>query len=212
MDGPATLGVDVARHGSAETVLQIVRGGRLERTIARRGQDLMATAGDIAALIRDNAVIAENVRIDDCGVGGGVVDRLLELGLYVEGVNVGEAATDSERFFNLRSEVYWSMRERFREGAIAIPPDDAALLRELCAPRYRPDSRGRIKLEGKDETVKRLGYSPDRADALALALGALRDATIESTSRGAPDSISSTAASIRGVGFGRSLSISQRRR
>lgn len=30
---------------------------------------------------------------------------------------------------------------------------------------------GKIKLESKDETRKRAGHSPDRSDAVALALG-----------------------------------------
>ncbi len=38
--------------------------------------------------------------------------------------------------------------------------------------RYEFTPNGKIKLEGKDETRKRLGRSPDRGDAVALAVGA----------------------------------------
>ncbi len=41
----------------------------------------------------------------------------------------------------------------------------------MSACTYQFDQRGRIKLDGKDEIRKRLGRSPDRADAVALALG-----------------------------------------
>jgi len=42
-------------------------------------------------------------------------------------------------------------------------------VKQLIAPRWRPDSAGRIQVEKKDETKKRLGRSPDDADALLLA-------------------------------------------
>jgi hypothetical protein len=52
-------------------------------------------------------------------------------------------------------------------------PNDALLLRQLGEIRYRYDSRGRLKLESKDDLKKRGQPSPDRADALALAFAPL---------------------------------------
>lgn len=40
---------------------------------------------------------------------------------------------------------------------------------ELTAMKFKYTSAGKIALEPKDEMKKRLGYSPDLADALALA-------------------------------------------
>jgi hypothetical protein len=65
--------------------------------------------------------------IDVPGVGGGVVDRLVELELPVVPYNGGEAPIDKERFVNARAEDYWTLRERFEQGEIDIDLDDDKL-------------------------------------------------------------------------------------
>jgi hypothetical protein len=40
---------------------------------------------------------------------------------------------------------------------------------QLTAPKYHLDSSGRIVVESKDDTRKRINRSPDDADALLLA-------------------------------------------
>lgn len=52
-------------------------------------------------------------------------------------------------------------------------PDVELLTADLSAQRYEFTQDGRIKLESKDETRKRAGHSPDRSDAVALALGSV---------------------------------------
>lgn len=85
---------------------------------------------------------------------------------------VGRPAREGDRFLNLRAELYWGLRERAAAGRLVLPQDDL-LLRQLGELRYRYDSRGRLKLESKDELKKRGVPSPDRADALALAFAPL---------------------------------------
>lgn len=56
-------------------------------------------------------------------------------------------------------------------AALAIEvalPDDEALLAELSALRYSFNARGKIKVEEKDAARRRLGRSPDLADAAVL--------------------------------------------
>jgi hypothetical protein len=50
---------------------------------------------------------------------------------------------------------------------LALPPDQE-LLSDLTAARWSPTAQG-IKIEPKEDLVKRLGRSPDCADALVLA-------------------------------------------
>jgi hypothetical protein len=166
--GPDTMGLDIARFGSDETV--DVRGDGLRFRVERvvQGQDLMQTAGHAKAAI-NAGIEPKNVRVDDTGLGGGVTDRLREQGHMVSAINFGASATDEEKHLNARTELFWSLRERFREGTIAIDPADRKLLRDLSVLRYKMTSKGQHKLEEKAEAKRRLGYSPDRADALALA-------------------------------------------
>jgi hypothetical protein len=80
---PLVLGVDVARFGSDRTVLAVRRGNVVRVAQSFGGRDLMQTTGAVTELAR--ALTAEHGRkptvvVDDVGLGGGVTDRLRELG------------------------------------------------------------------------------------------------------------------------------------
>ncbi len=53
-------------------------------------------------------------------------------------------------------------------GEVSLPDDDD-LRADLSALRYLFTQDGRIQIENKDEVRRRLGRSPDRGDAVALA-------------------------------------------
>jgi len=165
--GPDTLGVDVARFGTDRTVIAHRCGGwvRIVKTISSSATT--QTAGEVMALQRQTGRPTANV--DGVGVGGGVVDLLREHGAPVEDMQAGGGARETERFLNARAEWYWALRERFESGDIDIDPDDDQLAAELGAIRFEYDSRGRIKIESKDDMAARGMHSPDRADALMLA-------------------------------------------
>ena len=57
--------------------------------------------------------------------------------------------------------------QRSDEQAVYLPKIED-LAAELCVVNKKYDSAGRLQLEEKDEIKKRLGRSPDMADALAL--------------------------------------------
>jgi hypothetical protein len=127
----------------------------------------MQTAGRVVDAVRRHSPAA--VRVDEIGVGAGVLDRLRELGTQgVTGVNVAQRASRPEHFANLRAELYDGLRERFQQGRIAIP-DDQALVAELASLKYSFTSSGQVRLEGKEDLRSRGLPSPDRADALMLA-------------------------------------------
>ena len=118
--------------------------------------------------------------IDVVGLGSGVYDRLNELKKEVVPVNVGEAASGHEEggeesknvYFNLKAQIFYALRDKFKpvngKSMVSIP-NDARLIEELKEIRYTFDSRKRRRIEGKEQMKKRLGRSPDKADALALS-------------------------------------------
>jgi hypothetical protein len=170
------VAADIARFGEDETVIMRREGGWV-RTYRAPEADTMATAGHIAKAMRDIDDEADKndwvtAVIDVPGVGGGVVDRLIELDLPVTPYNGGEAPIDKERFVNARAEDYWSLRERFEQGEIDIDPDHDKLAAQLGSFKWTVDSRGRIKIESKDDMRKRGLPSPDRADTVAMAFSA----------------------------------------
>ena len=118
----------------------------------------------------------------------GVVD-LAEFDLPVVPYNGGEAPIDKERFVNARAEDYWTLRERFEQGEIDIDPDDDKLAAQLGSIKWGIDSRGRVKIESKDDMRKRGLPSPDRADAMAIAFAASANAAPMNVESHASESI-----------------------
>jgi phage terminase large subunit len=168
IDTAGAYGVDVATTGGDRTVIYHDRAGMLRKAGERRGQDTMATAGQVARLLGDHP--AASAAVDVIGVGAGVHDRLSEQGLSVRRFNAAEAAYDRERFVNRRAEAYWSLRESLERGTVDLDPFDDDLAAQLGAIKWKTDSRGRIQIESKADMRKRLGgVSPDHADAAVIA-------------------------------------------
>lgn len=167
--GERTLGVDVARYGTDQTVI-IARAGDHARVLNTwQGQATTATTGQV--IHAQQTHIADAINVDGVGVGGGVVDMLREQGYPVTDMQAGSGARDTGKFANARAEWFWGLRERFEQGDIDIDPNDDELATQLGQIRFEYTSRGQIKIESKDDMLKRGVTSPDRADALAIAYG-----------------------------------------
>lgn len=161
-------GVDVARFGSALTALAKRKGNRLvEEVKVWSGKDTMQVSGLIQMEYEEAEEKPEEILIDVIGIGAGVVDRCSELGLPVRGINVAETGAVKEQYMRLRDELWFRAREWLSAKDCAMP-DDADLIAELTAPKYKITSSGKIQIESKDEMQKRGVMSPDRADAFCL--------------------------------------------
>ena len=165
---PVILGVDVARFGDDRSVIFRRQGLASWLEGSWRGMDTMLLSNRVAGLIV--RLKPDAVFVDEGGVGGGVVDRLRQLGHKVIGVNFGTKATNP-MYANKRSEMWCLMRDWLvgedGEGCGALP-DDNELRDDLIGPEYGHDKLGRIMLEQKEDMKKRGLSSPDVADALAL--------------------------------------------
>lgn len=161
---PFVVSCDVARFGSDETVIAVRKGNHVRIVERYHGQDTMQTAGAIIRVVQQNP--GAKIVVDDDGLGGGVTDRLKELGHRVTPFRAAAAPIDKQGYPNARSEMWFSLSERLPE--LDLDPDDQ-LAADLTAPKYKLDSQGRRVVEKKEETKKRLGRSPDRADAVLMA-------------------------------------------
>jgi hypothetical protein len=126
--------------------------------------------GEVAAYVPAGGRTCR-LAVDEIGLGAGVLDRLREQRLPVVGFNSSRAPTnpaDVERFANRRAAAYWHLRELLEQGRIALPPDKE-LHDELSATQWKVNSGGRVLIEDKEGLTVRLGRSPDRADAVAMA-------------------------------------------
>ncbi|MEE8469790.1 MAG: hypothetical protein V3S51_00495, partial [Dehalococcoidia bacterium] len=169
-EGTAILGVDVARGGADSTVIYRRQGGVARKVWKAQGRSLMETAGKVRELAEEDMAVSAVV-IDDVGLGGGVTDRLREVGLpkrvrLVPFIGWGKPR-DAKRFFNAVAEAWWHMRGAFRDGIIDIE-DDKPLISQITTRRYTLQSDRTVRLESKGVMKLRGGRSPDEADALAM--------------------------------------------
>lgn len=102
----------------------------------------------------------------DAGCGGGVIDRVRQLGFCVTEVPFGSAPVKAGQYANKRAEMWGEMAAWLKAGG-ALPPG-GELRADLCAPVYDFDVAGRLRLEPKEKIKERTGRSPDLGDALAL--------------------------------------------
>jgi phage terminase large subunit len=168
-DAAVVIGVDVARFGSDETVICERVGQRIRILEHYVGKATTHTSGRVMhwASRHEHA----RVVVDDPGVGGGVTDQLRAAGMDVTAFNGAEAAHRPLQFPNRRSELWLEAAAQLEDLDL---DDDDQLAADLTSPKYGYDLKLRRVVEKKDETKKRLGRSPDRADAVILTLVAPR--------------------------------------
>lgn len=172
------VSIDPARFGNDRTVLIVRQGRNLLHAEVHGHQDTMKTVGQAINLRR---------RYDACGIWvgvagfAGIADRLREQGEHVVEVVEGGAAPrkskDDEFQPHLVRDAMWFEGRKWlrdEEPSFAGIDKDVAddLAGELSAIKFTFDSSGRLKVESKEELKKpkRLGRSPDVADAVLISL------------------------------------------
>lgn len=163
------LGVDVARFGDDRTVMFKRQGRATFVPRVYRGLDTMQVAGESAAIIDDWHPAA--VFVDQTGVGGGVVDRLRQLGYEVIGVDSAGKPLTPGKYADRRAEMWCLAAEWICEGGGALI-DDQELATELSAPTYWFDKNNHKRVESKKDLKARGLKSPDKADAFTLTFAA----------------------------------------
>ena len=80
-------------------------------------------------------------------------------------MNVGQPALEQSRFVNIRAEAYWRFREWLKKGGKLCACHRDEWLTQLPKIKYKPDSKGRLRIMSKDEMRGHGIDSPDVADA-----------------------------------------------
>jgi hypothetical protein len=163
--GRLAAGLDVAGPGEDETVLVITEADGIVCQHAWADQD---PRGAVVAALAPYRQRLDVVNVDAAGIGYYLAKHLQDLGYPVRPVNVGERASDRERYMNLKAELYWGLRQRFQAGEVAGLTDEPTI-GQLAGIRYRHTARGQVEIERKEDARKRGVKSPDRAEAVMLA-------------------------------------------
>jgi hypothetical protein len=172
--GRLKMGVDVAGMGRNMTVFCKRKDEIVFTFDVYAKSSHMVTAGRIKNIL-EGEYGAISI-IDTIGEGAGVYSRLEEQGVggavsckFSESAQGMKDKTEGYEFVNMRAFLYWCIRDWLNpafDSKACLPPDDE-LMEELTSIEYQFQSNGKIQIESKDEIVKRIGRSPDKADALA---------------------------------------------
>lgn len=173
---PLVIGCDVARFGDDDTAFLLRRGPCALHAECHNGWSTAASAVRLKALCEQFRPPWQQARqvpcmIDEGGLGAGVVDQAG--GYLFHGVSSAQKAFEEARFPNRRSELWFGTADLARAGLVDLSrlPGDVReqLRRQLLAPKYTLDAKGRSVVEPKDKTKETLRRSPDLADSFNLA-------------------------------------------
>lgn len=187
------IGCDVARFGDDKTVICYRIDEKAEIYGKRRGQDTMKTADDILRLGLDLVnrydLNSENddpipVKVDDGGVGGGVVDRLRqvkrnnpELYWWLEVYPVKFGQKIQHKYYDDTTTYMMSVVKKLLqphdENGKSKPielilPNDDHLVGQLSGRKYNMTDSGKLRVESKKVMKDRGLTSPDEADSILL--------------------------------------------
>lgn len=171
-------GVDVG-GGEAETIVYICESKTHTFKIiamgAWRGQD---TRGEVVRFLSPYRNRLRSVRVDATGIGHNFGLHLQDERFPVERILVGRPCQSSpqmgeddpaRRFVNLKAQYYQVLADALERDEVHGLRDDLTI-GQLAGIIYEVDSHGRTKIESKETARARGIPSPDRADALMLAL------------------------------------------
>jgi hypothetical protein len=178
----SALGVDPSRGGDDETAIAIRFNDWIAPLHLTKGK--YVEDGDAVRDIIHNLRIGNpQINIDVVGVGSSPYDSCKKMGWTVVAINGGASATDRNnkpitdrtgllRFRDMNAMLAWRLMESLDpqyNPTLMLPPDPK-LKAELCSIRRSSIDGGVVSIESKKEVKKRLGRSPDRADAVKYAL------------------------------------------
>jgi phage terminase large subunit len=156
------LGVDVARMGDDRSVIAPRQGLVCFKPKIFRNVNSSQLAGHVA--MAEDKWQADGVIVDGTGgYGSGVIDKLNDLGRHAFDCQFA-GSPFNPKYANKRAEILYEFAEWIKlGGALPYIPE---LVAELTTPTFSFQG-DKILIEPKDSIKKRLGRSPDLADAYA---------------------------------------------
>ena len=183
------IGCDVARFGSDRTVIGHKVDAKVELPHNVQGHDTMKTADKIIeigeGLVRRYKWTGKiPVKVDDGGVGGGVVDRLRQLKrsdparfFWLEVFPVKFGTRIKNKFYHDSTSYMMGVVKKLlapiddegnKKPIELILPKDDNLAAQLSSRKYSLTDAAKIRVESKEAMKKRGLPSPDEADCLLL--------------------------------------------
>lgn len=163
---PYTIGIDVAGPGEDETVIVVLRGYDVMEVSAFTQPDARPYVAQ--RLERYPRELISTINVDSVGIGWYFAMDLKSQGYNVQTINMQEQPFDDTRYQDFRSEVMWKVRENLQAGRYTNLYDDT-LRSQASVIKYEQVTRNKIKVESKQDMLKRGIHSPDRLEAFVMA-------------------------------------------
>lgn len=163
---PVMCGVD-AGGGGDRSVVCVRQGPMVQPFRTRQTSD----SDELADWSADELLKAESTVafVDNIGLGWYLPKALCNRGIDARPADSRSVRDleEPDKFLNKRAEMYWDLKRAFEGKAISIP-NDPELVNELGAIEWE-NTGNKVKIRDKKEIRKMLGFSPDKADALAMS-------------------------------------------
>lgn len=160
-DGGIVVGADIARFGTDRTVFIKRQGLQMVDMKILHQKDTQEVARQLKDFAGDGKIL-----VDDTGVGGGVTDKLKDLGCNVVPINFGRRARQKKKYPDIISEMWFNLADQIDDIGLI---ESNEIIAELSSRNFKYTNDERRKVESKEEYKKRTGRkSPDLADALIL--------------------------------------------
>ena len=188
-DKKLIIGVDASGEGKDSSSIKASYDG-VQLKLSKQDENLKITS--TTALARKVIEVAEKlqkrileqhgitpetvINVDKTGLGTGTRDALNDakaagqIHAKIVGVDNGARANKADKYVNKVTEMYWTLKEKIEEGKVKLLYEEQTFT-EFATRKYSYEygQLTRIALEKKPDYKKRLGKSPDEADALVLA-------------------------------------------
>jgi hypothetical protein len=133
---------------------------------------------ELEGTIYDYGIDGDLLGVDSVGVGVATLNALIDEGVdamslqggqWDEAIPLDENDKPKYKFANLRTQMWWQMREDLRLKQINLEVTDTAMIlkirQELTSVKFNLKSNT-VAIERKDEIRKRIGKSPNVGDVL----------------------------------------------
>lgn len=133
--------------------------------------DTMVSVGKIVNIIGD--LKPDITTLDIGGMGKPVFDRLTEIGMNIIPFDGGSTeGVDTTAYANNRAYGYYTVREWLDGEFLCFQNKDREVVKELEKIKMKYRSNGVRLIQAKQDMKKELGFSPDNADSLMMAVWA----------------------------------------
>jgi len=165
------FGIDFARFGDCENVLATRQGDAIVKIQTWAHTD----PNDVA----EYAMAAQEERMwqnqdtlyiaDAGGIGQGVMRRFHDQGKRVHEFHFGRKIAHPD-YTDAQTKAWFSLAKKIKMHAVALPHDERLLMQLTTRNQLGPKKDGKLQVEPKGDYEKRGNESPDRADAVVMAM------------------------------------------